>query len=299
MYNPTIIRDTLVNCSVECTGGNYREDESPARAYAGGIVNGIISVLISQGMEFKQAIEFVKMHAPTKSSIHGEFDVECLPDCWQDDYTEAHPIPEQPEDDPEDDPEDVTYTFDELQEQFPAAVENALRDHEQHLASYDWWEFVYEDFVNECSEQYGIEVTDMQFSGFSCQGDGASFTGKVDDIEKFVKAIAPDNHRYEWLASIDDVPVISFERTDSRYSHAGTCCTDVADGYGYAAGDLPEVLELLSELGRDAEEFRYTLSNKLYRQLEADYEYRCSAEELAEAADANDWRFDENGNIVI
>jgi hypothetical protein len=51
-----------------------------------------------------------------------------------------------------------------------------------------WHEYVYEDFKREM-DAIGIEVDDIYFSGFSSQGDGACFEGRVNDWPKFLESI--------------------------------------------------------------------------------------------------------------
>lgn len=47
---------------------------------------------------------------------------------------------------------------------------------------HDWWEYTYDEFKIEMQTK-GITVDDMNFTGFYSQGDGASFTGRIDMIQ--------------------------------------------------------------------------------------------------------------------
>lgn len=47
---------------------------------------------------------------------------------------------------------------------------------------HEWWDCTYEEFKIEM-ETKGITVNDMNFTGFYSQGDGASFTGRIDMIQ--------------------------------------------------------------------------------------------------------------------
>jgi hypothetical protein len=51
-----------------------------------------------------------------------------------------------------------------------------------------WHDCVYEDFKREM-DAIGIEVDEMYFSGFSSQGDGACFEGRVSDWPKFLESV--------------------------------------------------------------------------------------------------------------
>lgn len=55
-------------------------------------------------------------------------------------------------------------------------------------AGYDWWENVYEDWTRRL-EELGFNDVEISFSGFSSQGDGASFTAKSIDVLQYLKTI--------------------------------------------------------------------------------------------------------------
>lgn len=52
----------------------------------------------------------------------------------------------------------------------------------------DWWDGVYECFKRDMAD-IGIDVDDIYFSGFSSQGDGACFEGRVSNWAKFLESI--------------------------------------------------------------------------------------------------------------
>lgn len=53
-------------------------------------------------------------------------------------------------------------------------------------ANYDWWEYVYADWIEKLGAM-GITGVQIAFSGFYSQGDGAHFTGRVE-VAKFLEA---------------------------------------------------------------------------------------------------------------
>ena len=67
------------------------------------------------------------------------------------------------------------YTFDELSDD---AKDKAREWWLGGGLDYDWYEFIFYDFLNIC-EILGFDVieSNIHFSGFCSQGDGASFTG--------------------------------------------------------------------------------------------------------------------------
>jgi len=73
---------------------------------------------------------------------------------------------------------------------------------------YDW----YEDTINEQTaelEEIGLSDIEIRFTGFWCQGDGASFTATVEDYDKFLNYIMDqrdfERQPYGRVASKDQV----------------------------------------------------------------------------------------------
>lgn len=64
-------------------------------------------------------------------------------------------------------------TFSELTEENQLKIVEENRDME---VEHDWWDFVYTDAI-QLGETMGIEIQEIQFSGFCSQGDGARFRG--------------------------------------------------------------------------------------------------------------------------
>ena len=161
-----------------------------------------------------------------------------------------------------------------------------------------WHEDIIENFC-ENAEKIGFNVTidDVQFSGFWSQGDGASFTGSIDILKylketrqltvyrPLVKAI---NNGY-----VSDTVVIS--RDSYHYSHENTCSADDIEVYEDIS---PKVEDLRIDLEYELEEKRKDLSIELYRDLEKTYNYLCSEEAIVETLVANEYEFDESGDIA-
>lgn len=85
----TLLNDCLTNCAKECC--ETFEHSSIAKCakghiYGRGIINGIVSTLMSQGCSFKEALAEVKRHIPNENNVHGTFDVRCIPPMWIDDW---------------------------------------------------------------------------------------------------------------------------------------------------------------------------------------------------------------------
>ncbi|WP_302758665.1 hypothetical protein [Dialister invisus] len=71
------------------------------------------------------------------------------------------------------------YKFDELSKD---VQEKLIEKNRDIYTDFDWYSVIYDNFSQNVKQDYGIEINieNIKFSGFYCQGDGASFT--VADI---------------------------------------------------------------------------------------------------------------------
>lgn len=130
----------------------------------------------------------------------------------------------------------------------------------------EWYEYTIDEYKQKLENEYGFDDVEISFSGFASQGDGASFTGKIDDLTKFLTK-----------AGIE--PSIDFDRTDRRHSHALTVKIDF------------ESLEIAID------EWRIDMCSEIYQSLDTEHEYLISDEQIIETIEANDYDFDENGRL--
>lgn len=148
----------------------------------------------------------------------------------------------------------------------------------------------------------GFEIETIHYSGFSSQGDGASFTAQWE--AKNVNAAgmreyAPLDEKLHRIADgfaaiAKAFPGASFKVNQrGRYMHE--YCTDFhVELYEDAGIDWSEeaakIEKELIELARDA--MRWT-----YRQLEKEYDYQTAEAQVIEFIEANDYEFTEDGKI--
>ena len=161
-----------------------------------------------------------------------------------------------------------------------------------------WYEDIIENFC-ENVEKIGFNVTidDVQFSGFWSQGDGASFTGSID-ILKYLKETKQLTAYRPLVKAINEGNVeniVGITRGSCLYSHENTCSVDTIEVYGYIS---PKVEDLRIDLEYELEEKRKDLSIELYRDLKKTYNYLCSEEIIVETLVANEYEFDESGDIA-
>lgn len=188
-------------------------------------------------------------------------------------------------------------TFTEAQQALIDRYRDINTDHE-------WWDSTYAAF-KERMEAIGIRVDRMYFSGFRAQGDGACFEGWVAGWSLFLKSLGYDNpilirHAEQyWSFSVAH---------SGRYYHEN--CTvfdaDMPNPYGeddkwfieryspYGVVDFRSVAWLAVLRGFDFSSmegtFRDTFKDhmrQLYKDLEAEYDYRTSDEVVWESIVAN------------
>jgi len=166
------------------------------------------------------------------------------------------------------------------------AIERARTWLADAATPYEWWEAVY-DYWNAELEKVGFVEPEINFSGFWSQGDGASFTAVID-IEK---AVAIDS-KYARLGRLIDWVSGVVERTSHQYCHENTCRVVLNPIY-----DAPHTLAMAYEFRDDLEDLRKQLCRKIYADLQKEYEWLTSDENLKELSEINDFTFDENGRI--
>ena len=159
-------------------------------------------------------------------------------------------------------------------------------------------------------EALGLENVEISFTGFWSQGDGASFTARVNDIPNFIKTIGiTDDILPKALAAFEEVYEMRIVRTDSRYSHENTVRFEIEEiddtelilmspfGIGDITVDLDETLEEI-ELVKKASEWVKSKCKEIYRKLEKAYNEEFSEEAAEEWADNMGLEFDEEGKEV-
>ena len=189
------------------------------------------------------------------------------------------------------------YKFDELSE---SAKQKAIDDYRQDGFDHDWWDAVYED-AKQIGEVIGIEIDNIYFSGFSSQGDGACFEGKyayAKGSAKEIKDHAPQDEELHRIArDLQKLQKKNFYSLSAKvkqsghYSHEYCTEIEVYDNLNSYGDVTIETEKALSELLRD-------FMRWIYKQLEQDWDYLSSDEQIIETIQANEWEFDENGDMV-
>jgi hypothetical protein len=191
----------------------------------------------------------------------------------------------------------------------------------------DWYESVYSCYIGDKAiEATGMLVDQIYYSGFWSQGDGASWTGRIDldyFIQHHVKPEHPDAGRYTVLLELmreDWISIRALIYTNSfMYVHSGgmriegvdiTADIDADDnedvfrqGIFQGAGikGVARAIDVES-LVNDLEEWvlaeARSLADDIYIALRDEYEAYTSEETFKDLIYINGWRFDSKGNLL-
>lgn len=201
----------------------------------------------------------------------------------------------------------TVYTFEELSEQ---AKEKAREWYRSGAFDYDWFDFVYEDAAT-IAEMFGLDICTQRvqlkdgshrydpsifFSGFWSQGDGACFAGSYQYKKGALKAVrqhAPNDKRlHEIVSTLQQLQRVNFYQVTCKTKHYG---------HYYHSGCMSVECERAD--GRDVineYDFRVCMrdfADWIYNQLEKEYEWLNSDEQVDESIITNEYEFDEEGNI--
>ena len=186
----------------------------------------------------------------------------------------------------------------------------------------DWWRdcenqdfdtsCVFEDAVK-CAELIGITIKhhpvklmngttrydpSIYYEGFCVQGSGACFDGSYAYVKGAAKAIrqhAPQDEKLHAIAdSLQAIQRKHFYRVEAemrhagRYMHSGYMNVEVTlrDSDSY---DAPACEDHIRSVMRD-------FADWIYSQLEAEYTYRMSDENVDESIEINEYEFNEDGS---
>lgn len=191
--------------------------------------------------------------------------------------------------------------------------DQVLEKHREWQVEHEWWDFVYED-AKRMGALMGIEIDEIQFSGFWSQGDGASFTGeyrcKPDAVEAVTREcngtdqelirIATEltrlqvtwklRHGFTWECSIK-----RYDHVHHHSAHSGimvTSWSDDQDEYQTAGSAA------CNEMDKEVERFMRDFANWIYKQLEAEHEDLTCEDTVIECIRSSGLRFTSAGQTI-
>lgn len=185
-------------------------------------------------------------------------------------------------------------SFDVLTDEQKEKAVEMVREREEHSGDNFFAESVIEYYKEYVFPEYGLEDTEVHWSGFWCQGDGASISAENVDLEKFlrkVKALTKFRSIRHLFGTMHDGELSASVERDkySHYSHENTVSgyidTTWLDLTAKQENKVEDLEELITETVRE-------LSRKVYVDLEEAYLEQFTAENLIGLIEANNWRFD-------
>jgi len=194
------------------------------------------------------------------------------------------------------------YTFDELSDD---AKEKAREWWRSGGLDYDWYAHIFSDFVT-IFEILGFDVieSNIHFSGFWSQGDGASFTGSYKynkGSTKKIRDYAPqDNALHEIADTLQALQKRNFyglwgniERcSTSHYVHENTIsCSEAYRDSGNYQDATSDAQDTLTDCARD-------LCHRLYARLKKEYDWINSNKQVDESIKCNEYEFTVTGEIA-
>jgi len=189
------------------------------------------------------------------------------------------------------------YKFDELSE---AAKEHAIEKLSDINVDFEWHDFTIDD-IKTIGKIIGIDIDNVYFSGFSSQGDGACFEGhyayKKGSLKEIKEYAPKDETLHTITESLFKLQAKNFFKLTASVKHSGhyyheNCTIIDVSYYDYNDND-----RLTDSIEQDLKELLRDFMRWSYRLLEKDYEYLTSEEAIKETILANEYEFDENGNL--
>ena len=217
----------------------------------------------------------------------------------------------------------VTTTAYKFSELTGKAKDRAREWYARSCMDHEWWDCVYADAKEQGTER-GFDIEDINFSGFWSQGDGASWEGTVDTLKFIDYHIKEDHLLYTRCVTLKELhnagwidSCLRIGRHGSRYSHSNTmritdcglACSvpdddDIIHG-GVLQGasvqalfDAIDIDDLLYDIEQLMIDEARKYADKIYDDLEKEYEGMMTDEYIADFCDANKYLFDEDGDFL-
>lgn len=191
-----------------------------------------------------------------------------------------------------------TYLFIELS---PEAKQTAINNNPDINTNHDCYEYIIDNY-KQLSAIVGLDIDNIYFSGFNSQGDGACFTGNykyskgaASQLSEFVYDDHPLVAIAEQLQSIQKEYFYSLTSEISHlggnYSHEQSVKVVTTIGDRHGVRNLVTPTKQLGALFRE-------LMNFIYADLQVEYEFLTSDEQIEETLECNECYFLSNGELA-
>jgi len=193
----------------------------------------------------------------------------------------------------------ASYTISELSKVAAGRAVEALRYSD--IEDGDWADSEL-DYWKGTLEEMGFQNPKIRYSGFSSQGDGASFTSAYVDLGMFLVAVG-DAQRFRLLTLAEklefELRLVVKEVGEGRYSHKYTVRASIEDFIRCDQKGLRDrVDDLIDELEERTTEVVREMSDKIYAGLDKEYTYLVSDDAVVENIAARGYLFTEGGARV-
>ena len=205
------------------------------------------------------------------------------------------------------------YSFEELS---TTIQDNIISSYIQDLPG--WWSDDVEERIRNEAEALGIQDFDFTWSGFWSQGDGVSFTGKLDFKRwLFILTERLSHEQFSALCGKTPQEIVRLqeceriiwgecliERVTHQYCHENTVQVSEPDsrlGWDERRG-YPSDHELMELFGRGVQkqlkEWKNELCNRWYSELQNAYESITERDNIVKDISCKDLLFTSSGTIV-
>lgn len=189
--------------------------------------------------------------------------------------------------------ETAVYLFNELREE--KARERALGWGREVVLYQDWYDDILENWKNEVLPNLGFENCGIRYRGFWSQGDGASFEADVNFL-KYCDAYGIKlRPLVRKLMESGCIGVsASLERNSPHYYHENTISL-YYDIDGLQHKNATRLEAYLCKICDGIKENARTKMREIYINLQEQYDYLVSDENVADFLEANEYFFTESG----
>jgi hypothetical protein len=193
--------------------------------------------------------------------------------------------------------EKTVYKFDELSDKAKEAARDWFRRDYPHP---DWWDHIYED-AEAVGKILGVTFDhknayhqpSIWFNGFYDQGSGSAFDGTYSYAKgctRNIRVYAPQDKELHRIADA----LVEVQRK-SFYKLSARCSSSVRSNWLNVEVFHQDYLSVPPERIEAVEEALRDFNGWIFKQLQTEYEYLMSDEQVDESILANDYEFDEFG----
>lgn len=167
----------------------------------------------------------------------------------------------------------------------------AIAEHRDINVDFQEWNDCVKEEHHHKLESVGFDDVESAYSGFSHQGDGASFTASSLDIEKFLRS----KKRWTYYQVLHEMIRVNdlwvkVVRTTYQYCHENTTQAEL---YGEHHIELTPIQEkLYEELENEIDAYITKAGQEYYKALYTSYYDLISDEQVKETIIANDMEFE-------